>query len=192
MDISKIIDKGENMQNIREYFMKEKPGVNRKDRERTDEKNLNSDKDNIGKDMGGGGKTKKNLKSKDRPYEAEREERNKEKIIKETDKKRKEKKKYNGIDQRNMCSDRDIENINNRKMGNTNEPMMIEITKEKEPIRKGEEMQKGDKKDGFQTVIRKRRNKAFEKITKVKGIFKNIINLTEEEYGYMETKMEKF
>lgn len=93
MDISKIIDKGENMQNIREYFMKEKPGINRKDRERTDEKNLNSDKDNIGKDMGGGGKTKKNLKSKDRPYEAEREERNKEKIIKETDKKRKEKKK---------------------------------------------------------------------------------------------------
>lgn len=49
------------MQNIREYFMKEKPGVNRKDRERTDEKNLNSDKDNIGKDMGGGGKTKKNF-----------------------------------------------------------------------------------------------------------------------------------
>lgn len=91
-----------------------------------------------------------------------------------------------------MCSDRDIENINNREMGNTNEPMMIEITKEKEPIRKGEEMQKGDKKDRFQTVIRKRRNKAFEKITKVKGIFKNIINLTEEEYGYMETKMEKF
>lgn len=91
-----------------------------------------------------------------------------------------------------MCSDRDIENINNRKMSNTNEPMMIKITKEKEPIRKGEEMQKGDKKDGFQTVIRKRRNKAFEKITKVKGIFKNIINLTEEEYGYMETKMEKF
>lgn len=91
-----------------------------------------------------------------------------------------------------MCSDRDIENINNREMGNTNEPMMIEITKEKEPIRKEEEMQKGDKKDGFQTVIRKRRNKAFEKITKVKGIFKNIINLTEEEYGYMETKMEKF
>lgn len=40
MDISKIIDKGENMQNIREYFMKEKPGVNRKDRERTDEKIL--------------------------------------------------------------------------------------------------------------------------------------------------------
>lgn len=190
MDISKIIDKGENMQNIREYFMKEKPGVNRKDRERTDEKNLNSDKDNIGKDMGGGGKTKKNLKSKDRPYEAEREERNKEKIIKETNKK--EKKKKNGIDQRNMCSDRDIENINNKKMSNTNEPMMIKITKEKEPIRKGEEMQKGDKKDGFQTVIRKRRNKTFEKITKVKGIFKNIINLTEEEYGYMETKMEKF
>lgn len=59
MDISKIIDKGENMQNIREYFMKEKPGVNRKDRERTDEKNLNSDKDNIEKDMGGGEKTKK-------------------------------------------------------------------------------------------------------------------------------------
>lgn len=59
MDISKIINKGENMQNIREYFMKEKPGVNRKDRERTDEKNLNSDKDNIEKDMGGGGKTKK-------------------------------------------------------------------------------------------------------------------------------------
>lgn len=27
MDISKIIDKGETMQNIREYFMKEKPGV---------------------------------------------------------------------------------------------------------------------------------------------------------------------
>lgn len=93
MDISKIIDKGENMQNIREYFMKEKPGVNRKDRERTDEKNFNSDKDNIGKDMGGEGKTKKNLKSKDRSYEAEREERNKEKIIKETDKKRKKKKK---------------------------------------------------------------------------------------------------
>lgn len=59
MDISKIIDKGENMQNIREYFMKKKPGVNRKDRERTDEKNLISDKDNIGKDMEGGGKTKK-------------------------------------------------------------------------------------------------------------------------------------
>lgn len=59
MDISKIIDKGENMQNIREYFMKEKPGINRKDREITDGKNLNSDKDNIEKDMGGGGKTKK-------------------------------------------------------------------------------------------------------------------------------------
>lgn len=59
VDISKIIDKGENMQNIREYFMKEKPGVNRKDRERTDEKNLNSDKDNIGKDMGEGEKRKK-------------------------------------------------------------------------------------------------------------------------------------
>lgn len=56
MDISKIVDKGENMQNIREYFMKGKPGVNRKDRERTDEKNLNSDKDNIEKDMGGGEK----------------------------------------------------------------------------------------------------------------------------------------
>lgn len=49
------------MQNIREYFMKEKLGVNRKDRERTDEKNLNSDKDNIEKDMGGGGQTKKIL-----------------------------------------------------------------------------------------------------------------------------------
>lgn len=48
-----------------------------------------------------------------------------------------------------MCSDRGIENINNRKMGNTNEPMMIKITKEKELIRKGEEMQKGDKKMGF-------------------------------------------
>lgn len=47
------------MQNIREYFMKKKPEVNRKDRERTDEKNLNSDKDNIKKDMGGGEKTKK-------------------------------------------------------------------------------------------------------------------------------------
>lgn len=91
-----------------------------------------------------------------------------------------------------MCSDRDIENINNREMGNTNEPMMIEITKEKEQIRKGEEMQKEDKKDGFKTVIRKRRNKTFEKITKMKGIFKNIINLTKEEYGYMETKMKKF
>lgn len=77
------------MQNIREYFMKEKPGVNRKDRERTDEKNLNSDKDNIEKDMGGGGKTKKIFLSKGGPYEAEREERNKEKIIKETDKKKK-------------------------------------------------------------------------------------------------------
>lgn len=50
------------MQNIREYFMKEKSGVNRKDRERTDEKNLNSDKDNIGKDMGEGEKRKKILK----------------------------------------------------------------------------------------------------------------------------------
>lgn len=59
MDISKIIDKGENMQNIREYFMKEKPGVNRKDRKITDGKNLNSDKNNIEKDMEGGGKTKK-------------------------------------------------------------------------------------------------------------------------------------
>lgn len=64
VDISKIIDKGENMQNIRKYFMKEKPGINRKDRERTDKKNLNSDKDNIKKDMGGGGKMKKFLKVK--------------------------------------------------------------------------------------------------------------------------------
>lgn len=52
------------MQNIREYFMKKKPGVNRKDRERTDEKNLNSDKDNIEKDMGEGEKRKKFFKVK--------------------------------------------------------------------------------------------------------------------------------
>lgn len=47
----------------------------------------------ISEKIWGKGKNEKNLKSKDRPYEAEREERNKEKIIKETDKKRKEKKK---------------------------------------------------------------------------------------------------
>lgn len=70
--------------------------------------------------------------------------------------------------------------------------MVLEITEDKEPIRSKEETQKEVDEDGFQKVVRKRRNKAFEKIIKVKGDFKNVIDLTMEEYRNSEKKMDIF
>lgn len=64
--------------------------------------------------------------------------------------------------------------------------MTIEVTKEKEPIRREEE-----KDDGFR-VTWKRRNKAFEKLGRVKEVFKDFKNMSEEEVVMVETKDQRF
>lgn len=75
----------------------------------------------------------------------------------------------------------------NKNGDNSNEPMTIEVIMEKEPIRREEE-----KDDGFRVVTRKRRNKAFEKIGRVKGVFKDFKNMSEEEVEMVETKDQRF
>lgn len=172
------------MQDIRDYFMKEKKGDKRKITEGIDEIVIAYNKNNKENDVEGRGKAKKIKKKEKQTYLTEKEERNNGKKITEAEL------KENKIENENRLKYIDIEEgeeKENKNGDNSNKPMTIEVIMEKEPIRREKE-----KDDGFRVVTRKRRNKAFEKIGRVKGVFKDFKNMSEEEVEMVETKDQRF
>lgn len=119
---------------------------------------------------------------KDRPYESEKGERNKEKTVKDSDKKEEETSKEKRLIQENIGKnrDKDISN-NNIEIDKITEPMMMEDTSEEELAREEDLTLSEDKEDGFRTVVRRSQNKAFEKLVQIKGIFTDIDRMTEED-----------
>lgn len=119
---------------------------------------------------------------KDRHYESEKGERNKEKTVKDSDKKEEETSKEKRLIQENIDKnrDKDISN-NNIEIDKITEPMMMEDTSEEELAREEDLTLSEDKEDGFRTVVRRSRNKTFEKLVQIKGIFTDIDRMTEED-----------
>lgn len=119
---------------------------------------------------------------KDRHYESEKGERNKEKTVKDSDKKEEETSKEKRLIQENIGKnrDKDISN-NNIEIDKITEPMMMEDTSEEELAREEDLTLSEDKEDGFRTVVWRSRNKAFEKLVQIKGIFTDIDRMTEED-----------
>lgn len=119
---------------------------------------------------------------KDGSYESEKGERNKEKTVKDLDKKEEETSKEKRLIQENIGKnrDKDISN-NNIEIDKITQPMMMEDTSEEELVREEDLTLSEDKEDGFRTVIRRSRNKAFEKLVQIKGIFTDIDRMTEED-----------
>lgn len=119
---------------------------------------------------------------KDRPYESEKGERNKEKTVKDSDKKEEETSKEKRLIQENIGKnrDKDISN-NNIEIDKITELMMMEDTSEEELAREEDLTLSEDKEDSFRTVVRRSRNKAFEKLVQIKGIFTDIDRMTEED-----------
>lgn len=99
---------------------------------------------------------------KDRPYESEKGEKNKEKTVKDSDKKEEETSKEKRLIQENIGKnrDKDISN-NNIEIDKITEPMMMEDTSEEKLAREEDLTLSEDKEDGFRTVVRRSRNKAF-------------------------------
>lgn len=121
-------------------------------------------------------------RKKDRPYESEKGGRNKEKTVKDSDKKEEETSKEKRLIQENIGKnrDKDISN-NNIEIDKITEPMMMEDTSEEELAREEDLTLSEDKEDSFRTVVRRSRNKAFEKLVQIKGIFTDIDRMTEED-----------
>lgn len=119
---------------------------------------------------------------KDRLYESEKGERNKEKTVKDSDKKEEETSKEKRLIQENIDKnrDKDISN-NNIEIDKITEPMMMEDTFEEELTIEEDLTLSEDKEDGFRTVVRRSRNKVFEKLVQIKGIFTDIDRMTEED-----------
>lgn len=118
---------------------------------------------------------------KDRPYESEKGERNKEKTVKDSGKKEEETSKEKRLIQENIGKNRDKDISNNIEIDKITELMMMEDTSEEELAREEDLTLSEDKEDGFRTVVRRSRNKAFEKLVQIKGIFTDIDRMTEED-----------
>lgn len=113
-------------------------------------------------------------------------ERNKEKAVKDSDKKEEETSKEKRLIQENIGKnrDKDISN-NNIEIDKITEPMMMEDTSEEELAREEDLTLSEDKEDDFRIVNSSQenssRNKAFEKLVQIKGIFIDIDRMTEED-----------
>lgn len=111
-------------------------GMKRKDRDIIEEESSSDDKSDKGKGKGGEGKKKKSRKGNKGINAGEKEDKSNGKTLEERVKKTNEMVVKKEIEQSHRDKEKNLGNLDSENKGNREEPMVLEITEDKEPIRR--------------------------------------------------------